>query len=135
MKVVLDTNVFISGLMLPKSIPGKIIQAWSLAHFDLLLSEEMLQEIGKVLEYPKIKKRMGWNPKKISRFLLLLRFKSEIMDISKVSEKVPRDQKDNSVLGAYIAGHADYLVSGDQDLLELRERYSILSPKEFSNLL
>lgn len=42
MRVVLDSNVFISGLMLPQSIPGKIISAWHGRQFDLVLSDPML---------------------------------------------------------------------------------------------
>lgn len=42
MRVVLDSNVFISGLMLPRSIPGKILTAWGSGQFDLVLSEPIV---------------------------------------------------------------------------------------------
>lgn len=49
MKVVLDTNVLLSGLLIPKSIPGRIVQSWHNAHFDLVISEPMLDEIARAL--------------------------------------------------------------------------------------
>ena len=67
MRAVIDTNVFISGLMLPNSTPGRIINAWRTGHFALVLSEPMLTEISTVLGYPKIRKRIGWNDGTISR--------------------------------------------------------------------
>ena len=45
MRVVLDTNVLVSGLMLPESRPGKIVAAWRAGQFDLVVSEPLLAEI------------------------------------------------------------------------------------------
>lgn len=60
MKVVIDTNILLSGLMLPSSIPGRIMQAWRDNRFELVLSQFQLDEIGRVLAYPKIRKRLQW---------------------------------------------------------------------------
>ena len=51
MKVVLDTNVLLSGLMYPKSTPGTIVGAWQENRFEVVLSVEQLTEIGRVLSY------------------------------------------------------------------------------------
>jgi len=132
MRAVVDTNVFLSGLKLPKSTPGIIISAWQTGHFGLILSEPLLVEIGTALAYPKIRKRTGWNDDTINRYLTLLRFEAEIADISKISATVPRDAKDNMVLATLLASKADCLVSGDLDLLSLSETYPILSPADFA---
>lgn len=66
MKVVLDTNIFISGLLLPKGVPGRIVQAWRQSQYSLILSESMLSEIEQVLNYPKIKRRLDWSPSKLN---------------------------------------------------------------------
>lgn len=131
MKVVLDTNVLVSGLMLPNSVPGRIVAAWRGAQFDLALSEPLLDEIGRVLSYPKIKGRLGWGQDEIARFLLLLRFKADIVDIAAEKARVPRDPGDNPVLATLLAADADCLVSGDSDLLSLRDRFPIQTPAEF----
>ena len=49
MKVVLDTNVLLSGLMFPKGTPGRIIAAWIDARFEVVFSLDQLAEIGRVL--------------------------------------------------------------------------------------
>ncbi len=135
MIIVLDTNVLISGLMIPDSIPGKIIQAWQNTHFDLALSEPMLNEITRVLNYPKIQKRLNWNQEKINQFILLLRFKTDIVSLEGITANVPTDSNDNMVLATYIASKAEYLISGDSDLLNLSSEYAVLSPSKFAELL
>jgi len=131
MKVVLDTNIFLSGLMLPESQPWKILSAWRSSSFELVLSEPMLIEITRVLAYPKIRKRIGWSDEDIEHFISLLRFKAEIVNIDGVEAVVPRDADDTAVLAALIASHAACLVSGDKDLLCLKEQYSIETVAEF----
>ncbi|GAB6040080.1 putative toxin-antitoxin system toxin component, PIN family [Endothiovibrio diazotrophicus] len=132
--MVLDTNVLISGLMLPSSLPGRIVKAWRAGAFDLVLSEPMLEEIGRVLAYQKIRKRLDWGEEEISNFLLLLHFKAEMVAIDGVTATVPDDEADTPVLAALIAG-GELLVSGDSDLLALREDYPILTPAEFAQRL
>lgn len=131
MKVVLDTNIFLSGLMLPDSFPGKIISAWRSSAFELVLSEPMLTEIARMLAYPKIRKRIAWTDEEINNFTSLLRFRAEIADIQGIHAVVPRDKDDAPVLATFIASGADCLVSGDQDLLELRNDYAIETAVEF----
>ena len=131
MRAVIDTNVFISGLMLPNNTPGRIINAWRSGHFSLVLSEPMLTEISTVLGYPKIRKRIGWNDDTISCYVMLLRFEAEIFDIRKTAAHVPRDAKDNMVLATLLASKADSLVTGDADLLALAGTYPILTPADF----
>ena len=132
MRVVLDTNVLVSGLMLPDSVPGRIVGARRGAHFELVLSEPMLAEIGRVLSYPKIRARLGWDENEIANFLLLLRFKAEVADITRAKVKVPRDPGDNPVLATLVASGADCLVSGDSHLLALCHKHPILAPAEFA---
>jgi uncharacterized protein len=134
-KVVLDTKVLVSGLMLPDSVPGRIVAAWRGAHFELALSEPLLDEIGRVLSYPKIQGRLRWGQDEIARFLLLLRFKADVVDIGSEKASVPGDPGDDPVLATLLAADADCLVSGDSDLLALRDRFPILTPAEFARRL
>jgi uncharacterized protein len=134
-KIVLDTNVLISGLMLPDSVPGRIVAAWRGAQFELAISEPLLDEIRRVLSYPKIQGRLRWGGEEIARFLLLLRFKANIVDITNENASVPCDPGDDPVLATFLAADADCLVSGDGDLLALRDRYPILTPAEFTRRL
>jgi len=129
---VLDTNVLVSGLMLPESVPGKIVAAWRGAQFELVLSEPLLDEIGRVLSYPRIRACLGWGKDEIANLRLLLRFKSDVVDIARENGRRTRDPGDDPVLATLLASGADCLVSGDGDLLALRDRYPVLTPADFA---
>ena len=131
MRIVLDTNIWISGLLLPKSNAGKILKEWNEVKFEIILSPYILEEIGKVLAYPKIKKRLKWDDAKIQHYLDLLVFFAEMVDVSEISEHVEADPKDSPILSALITSNADFLISGDSDLLNLKRNYPILSIIEF----
>lgn len=132
MKVVLDANVLMSGLMYRASVPGKIVDAWRESRFDLVMTIEQLSEIGRVLAYPKIHRLVRWNSAMIESFLRQLYLRSELLDLSGATAAVPKDRGDDFILSALIAGSADWLVTGDGDLLELRARYPIVTPAEFA---
>ena len=134
LRVVLDSNVILSGLMSPKGTTGKIIQAWKDNRFTLLICEAQLEEIKRVLAYPKIQKRLDWSAEKINLYIKLLAYRSEYLDISGIEARVPLDADDEMLLATLIAGKADYLVTGDSDLLVLRENYAIITPAQFFEL-
>lgn len=145
MRVILDTNVLLSGLINPGGAPGRIVQRWRDGGLELVLSERQLEEIEEVLAHPKIARRLAWGAEEIERFILLLRLKSEIVTLSGALESVPeavpavfedlRDSADAHLLSALELSGAEVLVSGDHHLLELRGRLPILSPVEFATRL
>ena len=131
MRVVLDTNVLLSGFIVPDSGPGRIIRAWREARLDLVVSEMMLDEIRRVLGYPKIRKRLKWDPDEIERFILLLRFKCIVIEPPSMTFDRLRDLADAAVLATLIHSEAEALITGDGELLALADRYPIISPAEF----
>lgn len=135
MRVVLDTNILVSGLMFPDSTPGNIVAAWSEADFDVVSSHEQLAEIGRVLAYPKIRRILGWDEQQIERFIRRLYVRVEVVEPAPDAVETPRDPDDAPILGALVAGDADIVVTGDRDLLTLRDRYPIETPAEFASRL
>lgn len=131
MKVVLDSNVLLSGFARPAGMPGRIISAWDNHSFEVVISEFQLAELARVLKYPKIKKLLKWNEEQIQAFIRQLYLRVEVVDISLVNQQVPTDPDDSPILATLIAGKADYLISGDKDLLALKKLYPVLSPGEF----
>jgi len=130
-KVVLDTNVLLSGLMFPKGTPGRIIAAWIDARFEVVFSLDQLAEIGRVLEYPKIRRKLGWDDERIELFIKQLYIRAEVLELGAISVDVPRDPGDAPILATLIAAKADVLVTGDGDLLALSDKYPIQTPAEF----
>ena len=135
MKIVLDTNVFLSGLASPNGVPAKILNAWDNHSFEIAMSEFQLAEISRVLTYPKIRQILKWDDKQIQEFIRQLCLRIEIVDVSSINIQVPTDPDDSPILASLIASKAEYLVSGDKDLLALREEYSIEKPAEFARRL
>ena len=137
MRVVVDTNVFVSGLLLPESVPGRIVQAWRDGQFEIVMSEPLLDEVERVLLYPKIQSRLGWTVEAVSRYVGLLRFKTDVVSIdlshpSQAAKPIVRNANDLIVLQTFIGGNATVIVSGDKDLLALRDAYPVERPAEFA---
>jgi len=130
-KVAVDTNVLVSGLMFPDGTPGRIIAAWVEARFEVAFSLDQLAEIGRVLEYPKVRRKLGWDDQQIELFIKQLYIRAEVVELGPISVEVPRDPDDAPILATLTAVKADVLVTGDGDLLALRDKYPIETPAEF----
>jgi uncharacterized protein len=131
MKLVLDTNIFISGLLFPKSSAGEIVSACLSDKFELCLSKSMIAEIEQVLFYPKIRKKLKLTDAEIENYCSLLSFCATFFETKNIKAKVPKDQKDDHILATFLASSADYLITGDDDLLSLSSQYRIISLKDF----
>ena len=135
MRVVLDTNVLLSGLMTPTGVPGRIVAAWIDAEFELVMSLDQVSEVARVLAYPKIRDRLCWDQERIESFIKQLHVRAEVIDLGSTAAEVPRDPKDSPVLAPLVAAKADLLVTGDADLLALRRGHPIETPTEFGSRL
>ena len=131
MRIVIDTDVWLSGLLLPGSLPGRIVRAAATAEVTAVLSGPLLQEIRLALNYPRIRQRLRLSDDELERFLIELQYIAEIVDITRMAARVPRDRSDDMVLATFLASGADYLLTGDKDLLALRPAHTILTPREF----
>lgn len=129
MRVVLDTNVLVSGLAYPRSIPGGIVSAWRHGSLEVVLSHSILDELKRVL--PRLAHRHGLNIDEIDDLVGSLMFLADIVDPDDTAESSLRDRADLPVLGTLLASGADYLISGDRDLLALCDRFPIISPAQF----
>ncbi len=135
MRVVLDTNVLLSGLMFPQGAPGLVVAAWREARFKVVISVDQLAEIGRVLAYPKIQRILHWDSHRIEQFIRQLYVRTEVVDPTGTLVEVPSDQDDVPILATLVAAKADALVTGDSDLLVLRDKYPIWTPAEFARKL
>jgi putative PIN family toxin of toxin-antitoxin system len=128
LRVVLDTNVLVSGLAYPGSVPGRILSAWQQGSLGLVLSRYILDEMVRVL--PKLS-RITLSPAEIRDLADSFMFMAEIVEPGGELEAALRDRKDQPILGTLLAAQADYLITGDKDLLALAGKYPILTPAAF----
>jgi len=128
--VVLDTNVLASGIVYRKSIPGRIVGAWHQGAVNAVLSRHILAELARIL--PRFNHKLQWQPSDFEDFIDILSLQVELVEPEPLSGKAVRDPDDIPVLGTFLAAGADYLVTGDGDLLALADRYpSIVTPADF----
>jgi uncharacterized protein len=130
--VVLDTNVLLSGIAYPASIPGKIITAWRNGGINIILSHYILDELRRVL--PRLNHRLGWSQQDVQDFIDSLAFLADLVEPSLTNDPNLCDGADQPILGTLLASKADYLVTGDNDLLALSNAYHIVSPAYFWQL-
>lgn len=118
---VLDINVIVSGLIVPNSKPSRLIKLWERRAFQIVTSTFLLRELEEVLKRPYFLKKYSLSETLIDDFITRLGHRSYV--IYKVqSYDIPiRDPDDLIVLSTAIDGNADYLVTGDKDLLAIRE--------------
>ena len=133
LRVVLDTNVLLSGIAYPASVPGKILAAWRHGSVDVLLSGYILDELRRVL--PRLAHRHGLTAAEIDDLVDALSIQAEVIEPLPGVEAALRDMDDQPVLGTLLAARqrsiADYLITGDKDLLVLAEHYPIVTPAQF----
>lgn len=131
LRVVLDTNVLVSGLLRPQSNPGRILRAWQTGKIQLLYSPALLDEIVSVLARPRLAK-YGLNVDDAAATIDYIAELGQLV-IPTQSLAVCRNPKDNHILEIALAGRADAIVSGDADLLILHpfQEIPIHSPADF----
>ena len=135
MRVVLDSNVLLSGLMYPDGTPGRIVRAWREGRFDLVISLQQIEEIGRTLAYPKIRKVLGWDEEAIGRFLRQIYLRAEMIELAGEGVAGLRDPDDAPLIETLARSGAEALVTGDRDLLVLADRYRVETPSEFARRL
>ena len=129
-RVVCDTNILVSAL-LGSPTNQKIYETFKAGHIILLFSKETLAELAEVLGRPKFK-----IPSPALRSLFrIVRQRARIIRKVK-SVELCRDPKDNMILGSALSGKADFLVTGDKDILavSLISDCQILTPSKFLEL-
>jgi len=131
MKVVIDTNIWISYLLgsLLQGMDEKILSK----EIKVVVSEEMLKELSEVASRPKFKNI--FTAKRIKELFSLLDSYAIVVSPSQ-KVNVCRDGKDNFLLEVALEGEADYLVTRDEDLLVLDPFYNtkIVKPKDFEGI-
>ena len=131
MKVVLDTNIFISGIFW-KGSSNKVITNWREEKFTLVTSLEAISEIIKVLKDFKIK----LSDEMIKEWVDLIVRNSIIVEPKEKINIVKDDPKDNIFIETAVVGNADYIISQDNHLLKLKDfgGIKIITPEEFDKI-
>ena len=124
MKVIIDTNAFVSGIIWSGK-PAQIVSKWLSDEFELILSAELLAEYVEVIE------RLSKSPQLGSHWQDTLIKKATFVSVNQTVD-ICRDPDDNFILALGLASRADYLITGDKDILTISDfPIKIVSPATF----
>ncbi len=127
MRVVFDTNIFVSALAIPGGLAEKAVLRIIEGEDTLIVSREMLDELLGVLS-----KKFSRDAEQLSRVAVVV---SEMGEMVKGGRKIKvlRDDPDNRVLECAVAGRADLVVTGDKEMLGLKtyKGISIITLKDY----
>ena len=137
MRVVIDTNVVVSRLLIPLGPPARIMKHYEQGLFELLVSGDILAEYRRTLGYNRLRVLHHMNDSEIDAFMEDLGEFSTLVEPNIKLDVVKEDPKDNKFIECALAGEADFIVSGDAPLLNLGEYQGIqvLSPATFLRML
>lgn len=135
MRVVLDTNVLVSGFTATTPILQSIMQAWREGIFELVVSEHILREMGIAWNKPYWQARLP--PELARRAIEVVRESGIVIPVASHIEGVADHVEDDLIVATAIDGNADVIVTGDKGLLRVGtyQGVAILSPTAFRTLL
>ncbi len=136
-RAVLDANVVVSSLINPQGIPARILDAWRAERFQVVLSAAILEEIGRVLRYPRVAVYHRWSEERLRQWLEDFAHLALMTPGTLSLAIIQEDAADNGYLECAVEGAAASLVSGDRLLLSLGtyQGIQIVSPRAFLEVL
>ena len=124
-RAVLDTNLLVSYLLTHRPPVASLIDHHlAQDHFVLVTPPELLEELDRVVGYPKLQRY--YTEEERTRFVASLMALSEVVDLPETIPRICRDPHDDRVIACAVGGKADVIVSGDRDLLSLEQVGGIL---------
>ena len=136
-RAILDANVYVSAAIRPEGPPGRILERFVReSAFDLVLSPAIVDEVLRALTYPKVRKhiRAEANPQVWFQDIAVL---ADLVAGAYQLHGVCEDPDDDKYIAAAVESRAAFVVTGDPDLLNLKEHAGIriVSPRQFLDVL
>ena len=132
MKIVIDSNVFISSIFWgghPREVFERVINGFD----ELYITDEILTEIASVMSGSKF----NVNSTEIEDYVKIIEKYSKKIESKTIPKPISRDKKDDKLLQCGLDGNVDYIVTGDKDLLVLieYETIKIIKPKDYLEII
>jgi putative PIN family toxin of toxin-antitoxin system len=134
LRVVLDTNIFVSSLLVKEGLPAQVLDAWRGRQYLLIISPSIIAEIRATLSYPRIRRKYGITDEDVEQLVTLLEQDALLVPAeANIAGSIPEDSADEVVLACAIDAQADVIVSGDCHLLKLGsyQAIPILTARQF----
>jgi uncharacterized protein len=139
MNIVIDTNVLVSGMLTPGRAPAQLLELVLAGKIKLVISPQIIQEIQRVLKYPgiiKLMKQRQLESEELEKALWRILRVAHLTAGAVTVQGVAADPSDDIFLACALEGQAEFIVSGDQHLTELKtyQGISIIPPAVFMSL-
>ncbi|MBI3734131.1 MAG: putative toxin-antitoxin system toxin component, PIN family [Chloroflexi bacterium] len=133
MRAVLDVGQYVSATIRADGHPAQVLAAWRDGQFELVRSQPILDDLRRVLAYPRIRKYHRFSDEEIALFVDALALAAQLAPAHLELRGVPDDPTDDKVLACAVEGQAEYIVSSDQHLLKMDgyEQIAIVPPRRF----
>jgi putative PIN family toxin of toxin-antitoxin system len=118
-RAVLDTNTLVSALLVPRGLPARILFAAYARPFLCFASDVIVQEVQRALGRDRIQRKYRLSPSTVERLIGFLTSDPVRVPITVTVQGVASHPEDDLILAAAISAQADYLVTGDRQLLAL----------------
>lgn len=134
LRVVLDANVLISAAI-QRGPSYRIVQSWLAGQtFELVISDQVLAEVADVLARPRLAKRIA--AAQAETYLRSIRITADVLTDPGPSERFTRDPDDDYLIALARQHNADFIVTGDKDLLQWAEQDPpAITPAAFETLI
>jgi len=122
LRVVLDTNQFVSSVLVRHGLPAQLLDAWRRREYLLVTSPAIIAEIRATLHYPRLRRKYPITDEQVEQLIRLLEQDALLVaGTAEAAGAIVDDPQDEVVLACAVDGMADVIVSGDRHLLDLVE--------------
>jgi len=140
MRIVLDTNVLVSAILSQKSTSAQIIRLVLDDALNLAVSRDLLDEAYRVVRYPKLvrlMKKHDITPEEVDYIIERLSAIAVVTPGELPLDVIQDDTSDNKILACAVESEADFIISGDRHLTDLKEFHGIMivNPATFAAIV
>jgi putative PIN family toxin of toxin-antitoxin system len=135
MKCAIDSNLLVSSTFKLHSTPALVVAAWRMRRIEWVSCAEQIDELTVALMRPKVVARAIGGAPLVSHLLREMQRDCSIQPLRQPLPTVCRDARDDFLFALYDQGHIDWIISGDNDVLALKNNYPILTARELIDRL
>ena len=137
-RVVLDANIFVSALIRPEGPPGRLLlELVEREAFELIVSPGIVEEIRRALREDAVRRYVPLTPREAEAWLSSALVRAVLVEGKSAVEVVAADPQDDEYFAASVEGAADFLVTGDKHILDVKRygRTVVVTPRAFLEML